>query len=87
MPEKAAPEKPAAKAEAAAKAEKRGIRQAQIYNAANMNTKKTMSEKANLVNASDDVLKKAEEFRSNASDGSLASKANLVKQFNEQNNK
>ena len=75
------------KEKAAKKAEKRGIRQAQIYNAANMNTKKTMSEKANLVNASDDVLKKAEEFRSNASDGSLASKANLVKQFNEQNNK
>ena len=75
------------KEKAAKKAEKRGIRQAQIYNAANMNTKKTMSEKANLVNASDDVLKKAEEFRSNASDGSLASKANLVKQFNEMNNK
>ena len=75
------------KEKAAAKAEKRGIRQAQIYNAANMSTKKTMTEKANLVNASDDVLKKAEEFRANASDGSLASKANLVKQFNEQNNK
>ena len=75
------------KEKAAAKAEKRGIRQAQIYNAANMSTKKTMTEKANLVNASDDVLKKAEEFRANASDGSLASKANLVKQFNEHNNK
>ena len=52
-----------------------------------MSTKKTMSEKANLVDASEDTLKKADELGAKASDGSLASKANLVKQFNEMNNK
>lgn len=75
------------KEKAAKKAEKRGIRQAQIYEAARMNTKKTLSEKANLVNEDAEVLKKADEFRSKASSGSLASKANLVKEFNEMNNK
>ncbi|SDB52470.1 YidC/Oxa1 family membrane protein insertase [Pseudobutyrivibrio sp. YE44] len=76
------------KEKAAAKAEKRGIRQAQIYEAARMSTKNnTLASKANLVNDNEDTLKKAEELRSSASDGSLASKANLVKQFNEMNNK
>jgi len=75
------------KEKAAKKAEKRGIRQAQIYDAARMNTKKTLSEKANLVNEDAEVLKKADEFRSKAASGSLASKANLVKEFNEMNNK
>ncbi len=75
------------KEKAAKKAEKRGIRQAQIYDAARMNTKKTLSEKANLVNEDAEVLKKADEFRSKATSGSLASKANLVKEFNEMNNK
>ncbi|MCR5580647.1 MAG: YidC/Oxa1 family membrane protein insertase [Pseudobutyrivibrio sp.] len=75
------------KDKAAAKAEKRGIRQAQIYEAARMSTKSSMSDKANLVNNNDDVLKNAEEFRSKASSNSLAAKANLVKEFNEKNNK
>ena len=77
------------KEKAAAKAEKRGIRQAQIYEAARMSTKNnsTLASKANLVNENEDVLKKADELRASANDGSLASKANLVKQFNEMNNK
>ena len=76
------------KEKAAAKAEKRGIRQAQIYEAARMSTKATtMTEKANMLSNDSETLKKAEEFRSKASSGSLASKANLVKEFNEMNNK
>ena len=76
------------KDKAAAKAEKRGIRQAQIYEAARMSTKSaTLAEKANLLNEDADTLKKAEEFRAKANSGSLASKANLVKEFNEMNNK
>ena len=76
------------KDKAAAKAEKRGIRQAQIYEAARMSTKtNTLAEKASLLNEDADTLKKAEEFRAKANSGSLASKANLVKEFNEMNNK
>ena len=76
------------KDKAAAKAEKRGIRQAQIYEAARMTTKNSsMTEKANLLKDDEEALKKAAEFRSKATSGSLASKANLVKEFNEMNNK
>lgn len=75
------------KEKAAQKAEKRGIRQAQIYEAARMSTKKTMSEKANISSDKADILNRADEMRSKASAGSLAAKANLVKDFNEKNNK
>ncbi len=76
------------KDKAAAKAEKRGIRQAQIYEAARMSTKSTsMADKANLVKDNSETLKAAEEFRSKANSNSLAAKANLVKEFNEMNNK
>ena len=75
------------KEKAAAKAEKRGIRQAQIYEAARMNTKSSMTDKANIVKNNEEALSKADELRANASSGSLASKANLVKEFNERNNK
>ena len=75
------------KDKAAAKAEKRGIRQAQIYEAARMSTKSSMSDKANLVKDNEDALKAADELRSKASSNSLAAKANLVKEFNEKNNK
>ena len=76
------------KEKAAEKAEKRGIRQAQIYEAARMNTKSSsMADKANLVNGEEEALKKADEFRAKADSNSLAAKANLVKEFNEMNNK
>jgi len=78
------------KDKAAAKAEKRGIRQAQIYEAARMSTKSSstsMTDRANLVKDNSEALKNAEEFRSKASSNSLAAKANLVKEFNEKNNK
>ena len=75
------------KEKAAEKAEKRGIRQAQIYEAANMSTKKSMSSKANISNEKIEALNKADEMRTKAAPGSLASKANLVKEYNERNNK
>ena len=75
------------KDKAAAKAEKRGIRQAQIYEAARMSTKNTMRDKANLATNDVEALTNAEALRSKANSGSMASKANLVKDFNEQNNK
>ena len=73
------------KEKAAKKAEKRGIRRAQIYNAANMSTKNKLSDKANYVNDSVDILEKANDMRKNARKGSLASKANLVNDFNNNN--
>ncbi len=77
------------KEKAAKKKEKRGIRQSQITNAAMMNTRQTrsMSSKATINSDYKEVLDKAAEARSNAKAGSLASKANLVKDFNERNNK
>ena len=52
-----------------------------------MSTKSSMSDKANLVKDNEDALKAADELRSKASSNSLAAKANLVKEFNEKNNK
>lgn len=74
------------KEKAAKKKEKRGIRQAQIYNAANLNTKKTMSSKANINNK--DNSKNSFEYKeTNFKKGSLASKANIVNEFNHKNSK
>ena len=76
------------KEKAAKKKEQRGIRQAQIYEAAKMNTKSnSMASKANISSDKIDALNKAEEARAHAASGSMASKANLVKDFNERNNK
>lgn len=69
------------------KKEKRGIRQAQIYQAATANTKKSMSDKANISSAKADALNRAAEARENAGKSSMAAKANMVKKFNEVNNK
>ncbi|MCR5144373.1 MAG: YidC/Oxa1 family membrane protein insertase [Lachnospiraceae bacterium] len=75
------------KEKAAKKQEKRGIRQAQIYEAAKMNTKNTMSSKANVSQDKLDALNKADEARSKAKEGSISAKANMVKKYNEKNNK
>ena len=71
------------KEKAQAKKEKRGIRREQMMQTATMNTKKSLSEKANLATGNEEVLAKAAEYRNNAKPGSLAAKANLVKEFNE----
>lgn len=74
------------KEKAAKKKEKRGIIRAQIYNAANINTKKTMSSKANINNK--DNSKNSFEYKeTNFKKGSLASKANIVNEFNHKNSK
>lgn len=75
------------KEKAKKKQEKRGIRQAQIYEAARTNTKNSMLSKATISSNQTDALNRAAEARQNAKAGSLSSKANLVKDFNERNNK
>jgi len=73
------------------KREKMGIAENQINNAAHMSTKKIIESKASVTadsNASkEEALSKAAEARSKAKPGSLSAKANMVKEFNERNNK
>lgn len=67
---------------------KKGISENQIYNMAHMNTRK-LSDKA-TVNVSKDVDAKSEKVFSEThhyKEGSLSAKANLVKEYNEKNNK
>ena len=74
------------------KREKRGIREEQIRQAAQINTR-SIGSKANLAGKGSSyaeqelALEKAEMAKQNAAAGSLAAKANLVKDFNERNNK
>ena len=68
------------------KREKKGISENQIYNAARMNTRK-LSEKAVVSTDQDEKLEQAAVKRQNAKPGSLTAKANMVKEFNERNNK
>lgn len=77
------------KEKAKAKAAKRGERQAQIYEAAKMKTKNAGTNKSvgNIYNDNIEALEKASAQRANAAKGSMAAKANLVKDFNERNNK
>jgi YidC/Oxa1 family membrane protein insertase len=77
------------KEKAKKKAEKRGIRQAQIYNAANIRTRNanTMSGKANSVSNRSAEIEKANELRKKAKKGSMASKANMVSDYNSKNTK
>ncbi len=68
---------------------KKGIPENQIAMAARMNTRK-LSEKATVEESSEDKeekLRRAAEYSKNAKPGSLAAKANLVKEYNERNNK
>ena len=67
------------------KREKRGIYENQIREAAALRTKNIQS-KANTTSVDIEVeLEKANAAKANAKPGSLASKANLVKEFNEKN--
>ena len=52
---------------------------------ASMNTKNM--EKSRSQSEKDELLKKAQELNNNAKPGSIAAKANMVKQYNEKNNK
>ena len=70
------------------KREKLGIAENQIRNAAQMNTR-TMDAKSNIQNSAEKeaLLEKAMEAKANAKPGSMTAKANMVKDFNERNNK
>ena len=70
------------------KGEKMGISEDQIRQAAQMKTK-SIGSKANYVsNAQKELeLEKARQAQNNAKPGSLASKANMVRDFNEKNNR
>lgn len=68
------------------KREKKGISENQISSAAHMNTRK-LSEKAVVTENKEEKLRQASEYKQNAKPGSLAAKANMVKEYNERNNK
>jgi YidC/Oxa1 family membrane protein insertase len=74
------------KEKAAAKAEKRGIKRERMMQYANMSTK-SMNNKAGISEEKIAQLNRAAEARSKARSGSMASKANMVKDFNERNSK
>jgi YidC/Oxa1 family membrane protein insertase len=65
-----------------------GISENQIRNAAQMKTRR-MEDKANtaIYAEKEALLEKANAAKANAKPGSMAAKANMVKEFNERNNK
>lgn len=70
------------------KLEKMGISENQIRNAAKMSTKSNVQLTSSMSNAERDAkVQKAYEYRKTANPNSLTAKANLVKDFNERNNK
>lgn len=76
------------KEKAKKKREKMGIAENQISNAAHMNTRRMEDKK--MTTTSDEkeaLLEKASAAKSNAKPGSMAAKANMVRDFNERNNK
>ena len=76
------------KEKAALKAEKRGIKRAAIYNAANISTRNTLSSHASTdTKIKEEELEKAFQLRKTAKKGSLASMANMVEEYNNRNNK
>ena len=75
-------------AKAKKKIEKMNEQYANLAKNAGMNTK-TISSKASVSNSSDkeEALQKAVEYSKNAKPGSIAAKANMVREYNEKNNK
>ena len=70
------------------KREKMGISENQISNAARINTRRMEEKKQTQTSAEKELmLEKAAAAKSNAKPGSMAAKANMVKEFNERNNK
>lgn len=67
------------------KKEKQGIRENQIANAAKINTKK-ISEPVDT-EKKEEILRRTAEYAKSAKKGSLLERANMVKDFNERNNK
>lgn len=73
------------KEKAKKKKEKRGIYQNQIANAAKINTRNIQEPMS--TKEKEEKLRKTEEYAKTAKKGSLLEKANMVKEFNERNNK
>ncbi len=73
------------KEKAKKKKEKQGIYEKQIANAARINTRK-IAEPVSTAEK-EEKIRKTEEYARNARKGSLLEKANMVKEFNERNNK
>ena len=70
------------------KREKMGISENQIINNAKLSTKNNVNLNNNLsLEEKEEMLQKAAEIKAGARPNSLAAKANLVKEFNERNNK
>ena len=69
------------------KIEKMNEQYANLSGYASMNTK-TISNKASMTSSDkEEALKKANEYNKNAKPGSIAAKANMVREYNEKNNK
>lgn len=73
------------KEKAQKKKEKRGIYQSQITNTAKMNTRNIQEPMS--VKEREEKIRQSEEYAKTAKTGSLLEKANMVKEFNERNNK
>lgn len=73
------------KEKAKKKQEKRGIYQNQIANAAKMNTRNIQEPMS--TKEKDEKLRQTEEYAKKAKKGSMLEKANMVKEFNERNNR
>ena len=69
------------------KLEKMGIDENQIRNAARMRTKNSTQLSSMSQEERDSKIAKAYEYRKTANPNSLTAKANMVKDFNERNNK
>lgn len=70
------------------KMEKAGVMASGLNNYASMNTKSISSKASMTQSEKEEALKKANEYYSkNAKPGSIAAKANMVKEYNEKNNK
>lgn len=69
--------------------EKMGISENQISNAARMNTRQMVDAKKNQLTTAEKEaeIEKANELKTNAKAGSMTAKANMVREFNERNNK
>ena len=74
---------------AKAKREKMGIYESQIRDAANMNTRSIQSRAAynNTASDTEEQLNAANEMKVNAKPGSMAAKANMVREYNERNSR
>lgn len=71
------------------KREKMGISENQISNAARMNTRQMVDAKRNVMSSADKEaeIQRANEAKARAKAGSMSAKANMVREFNERNNK